>query len=153
MGGLFFFFSSLIFVAKISVKRGPDIPDPSIPGCSYLERPTKLLSFKVQHVPSEGSVLKFVPKMASMIAIPLKGTTWNHLLGWQLHEEYVGMLGLSSTTLSSKIHFMLVHFCSTFGRVMSHPSLLYTHFTIYQGIVGCTPTNVPLWEIPKKRPI
>ena len=70
-----FFFSSLIFVAKISVKRGPDIPDPSIPGCSYLERPTKLLSFKVQHVPSEGSVLKFVPKMASMIAIPLKGTT------------------------------------------------------------------------------
>jgi len=20
----------------------------------------------------------------------------------------------------------------------------------YQGIVGCTPTNVPLWEIPKK---
>ena len=43
------------------------------------------------------------------------------------------MLGLSSTTLSSNIHFMLVHFCSTFGRVRSHPSLLYTHFTFIIG--------------------
>ena len=42
---------------------------------------------------------------------------------------------------------------STFGRVRSHPLLLYIqilHFIIHQRIVGCTPTNVPLWEIPEK---
>ena len=68
-GGCFFFQSHL--------KRGTGIPDPSIPGCSYWRGQPNCFLSRCNMSPLKAGNLSgnFFSKMASIIAIPFKGTT------------------------------------------------------------------------------